>query len=145
MVFLFILFLKRSWFLLPTSRSSGIFRIDLQSRCTSEVSILDLLWLSMLLVILFQSYQCIVFRIGYYQFSLFMLSLIWVFLIFDILIYSWGNGKFVARLRILLQTLHPTQLYIMHRFYIMDFSTMDFYGFHQLYFTIGKKYYWLSH
>ena len=67
------------------------------------------------------------------------------FHIFGILVYSLGNGKYVACLRILLQTLHPTQLYIMHRFYIMDFSTMDFYGFHQLYLTIEKNYYLLSH
>ena len=84
------------------------------------------------------------FRIGYYRFSLFMLSLIRVFLIFDILVYSWGNGKYVARLRILLQTLHLAQLHVTQRFYVMDFTTMDsmdFYEFHQLYFAIGKNYY----
>jgi len=41
--FLSILFLKRSWSLLPTSWSSGIFRIDLQSGYHSEVSIRNLL------------------------------------------------------------------------------------------------------
>ena len=42
---LFILFLKRSWFLLPTSRSLGIFKVNLRSGYHLEVNIHDLLWL----------------------------------------------------------------------------------------------------
>jgi len=64
-----------------------------------------------------------------YRSSLFMLSLIRVFLIFDILVYSWDNDKLMVRLRILLQTLHPAQLHVMQSYYIMDFTSMDFISF----------------
>ena len=71
----------------------------------------------MFLVMLFQSYQCPVFRIGYYRFSLFMLSLIRVFFNFKISVYSQSDGKYASHLRILLQTLRQERLYVTHILY----------------------------
>ena len=76
--------------------------------------------------------------------SLFM-PIIGVFFIFGILVYSRRSSMYATSV-ILLQTLRQGQLHSMQvLYYIMDFTSTDFYGFHPLYFTIGKKYYWLSH
>jgi len=42
---------------------------------------------------------------------------------------------------ILLQTLHKEQLQVTQRFYIMDFTVIDFYEFHQRYLAVQKEYY----
>jgi len=74
-----------------------------------------------------------------------MLSLIGVFFNFNISVYSQSDGKYVAHLRILLQALRQEQLCVTQRFYIIDFSTMNFYRFHQLCLVVRNKFYWLSH
>ena len=66
------------------------------------------------------------FRTRYYQFSLSMIPLIRIFFIFGLLVYSQSNNKYVARRKILLQTLHQAQLQATQGFYI---TSMDFYGF----------------
>ena len=109
----------------------GIFYIfNLRSGYHSENSIRDMLWL-FYLVMPFQSYQCLVFRFCCYRSSLFMLSVINVFFIFNILVYSQSDGKYAARLRIILQTPRQPQLCATQEFYIisMDFITKGFCGF----------------
>jgi len=77
-------------------------RINLQSGYHSEVSIQDLLWLLYILGYVFSELLMPSVQNWLLSVFLFMLSPIRVFLIFGILIYSRGNGKYVARLKILL-------------------------------------------
>ena len=74
----------------------GYSRIDLQLCYHSEDSIRNSLQLFYILDYVFQSDRRPILRILDYLSSLFMLSLIRVFSIFDILVYSQGNSKYAA-------------------------------------------------
>jgi len=65
-----------------------------------------------------------------------MLSVINVFFIFNILVYSQSDGKYAACLRIILKTLHQTPLYACMDFILFLWISslrvsVDFYGFQQ--------------
>ena len=129
----------------PILQGPNIFYIfNLQSGYHSKDNIWDLLWLFYVLGYDYSDLSMPSVQDWLLSVLLMYAQSYQVFHIFSILVHSPGNGKYVACLSSIAD-FRPAQLYVMQRFYIMDFSTMDCYGFHQLYFTIRKNYYWLPH